>query len=211
MTFTAAEAAKCPIEQFTKYALREDFPAKSQLQRALPTPGYQFTMNADTGLRTDIFFTVGPAANPVNEPVAEVQIIVCGRETVTTDGVYNVAIDKGGVAPPTLTAADYNTWFTIEAGPKGTTDECTGLTYELEKKAGFAFATVENDPLISFEGGNLVIVADAATLKASEYYLKATTVGGQTARKRISIFEPCVYSATENSGVAPVVLPYVAG
>jgi hypothetical protein len=60
------------------------------------------------------------------------------------------------------------------------------------------------------DGDKISITKALLTVAPYQLWLQATTLGGQVARKLISVSTPCVYSVAAITAPPKVVLPFVA-
>jgi hypothetical protein len=138
-------------------------------------------------------------------------MVICGAETLAPDSAsaQDIQINKGGDATKVLEAAEYSKWFTLTPGAESS-EECSVAKYELVDANGAALVS----DLISYADDKLTITTDKASATAAEVFLQATTKGGVTAKKTLSITassNPCVFEITEQGQDIgkPIVLDYV--
>jgi hypothetical protein len=205
--FTTGDETACPIDKVYRYAAVADYPGTIEKQG--PFEDLNFVMDASVQKRNTIIFAIGSTkADAKSSPVTQGAMVICGAETLAPDSAsaHDIQIIKGGDATRVLEAAVYSKWFTLTPGAESS-EECSVAKYELVDADGKALVS----DLISYADDKLTITTDKASATAVEVFLQATTKGGVTAKKTISIAassDPCVFEVSPDSG-EPIVLDYV--
>lgn len=191
---TTDNEVKCPANTFYEYTNEDQYPTNPSRKTNIDGE-LKFVMSDKGKGRTTRYFAYGNpnAEEPSN--LVDIDVVVCGKETIRARGPSAEIINAekvGGLTVKEIKAETYKEWFTVDVDPRDGSDKCdigsVKLVKRVVKDGELTYEPLDSGSITVDEATDSSIKIDLNTRMSSEvFYLEASTKGGVVARKEMII------------------------